>query len=463
MIVSSLRRPALFVSAAVLLLTALLAPAQDAAPADKVLLVVRLPAEAKLLIGNSSTEQTGNERSFLSPALTVGKDYTYELTMTWNEGGNAKQESRTVTVRPGERTVVDFSIPLAKPKVEPKPKPAPKVEPKPEPKLDPVPMVEPRPAAKVEPKPEVKPEAPSLIAAPRTRSFLFTYSATVTGLAPGQLARIWLPVPPSNDDQEVKIEARDLPAEGKIGTEKQYGNQILYVEAKAKEDGTLPLKMVYRVTRKELKGEVGKMADDLGRLARYLEADARVPIEGKPLDLIKGRDLPMDQVAVARVLYDVVNNHMRYSKEGTGWGNGDSVWACDSKYGNCSDFHSLFISLARSQKIPAKFEMGFPLPDKHGAGDIPGYHCWAKFRPTGKGWVPVDISEANKNPNMKEYYFGNLTENRLAFSTGRDLELVPKQDGGPLNFLIYPYVEVNGKPYPGDKVTRKFSYADLTQ
>ena len=71
---------------------------------------------------------------------------------------------------------------------------------------------------------------------------------------------------------------------------------------------------------------------------------------------------------------------MKYSKEGKGWGRGDSDWACDSKFGNCTDFHSLFISLARSQKIPAKFEIGFPLPDKRGAGDIPGYHCWAKFR-----------------------------------------------------------------------------------
>src|SRR5947207_2846041 len=82
-------------------------------------------------------------------------------------------------------------------------------------------------------------------------------------------------------------------------------------------------------------------------------------------------------------------------------GQGDSVWACESKYGNCTDFHSLFISLARSQKIPAQFEIGFPIPEKRSAdemSEVPGYHCWAKFRPQGKGWIPVDISEASKNP-----------------------------------------------------------------
>jgi hypothetical protein len=40
---------------------------------------------------------------------------------------------------------------------------------------------------------------------------------------------------------------------------------------------------------------------------------------------------------------------------------------------------------------------------------------------TEKGWVPVDISEANRNPELKEYYFGNLTEDRVRFTTGRDI------------------------------------------
>jgi len=73
----------------------------------------------------------------------------------------------------------------------------------------------------------------------------------------------------------------------------------------------------------------------------------------------------------------------------------------------------------------------------------------------------VDISEANKNPKLTDYYFGNLTEDRVAFSMGRDIDLVPKQDGPPLNFFIYPYVEVDGKPYPAEKVQQRFSYKDV--
>jgi transglutaminase-like putative cysteine protease len=296
---------------------------------------------------------------------------------------------------------------------------------------------------------------------PKVRTFLFTYSARVTGLPPGKEARIWLPLPPSNAEQEVKIESKELPGKEEIGTDPTYGNKILYVEGKADAAGTIPVSITYLVTRKEVKTDFKRRIEDTEVLYRYLRPDALGPIGGKPLSLVPVLDVPTDQLAAGKMFYDAVNNHMKYSKEGKGWGRGDAVWACDSKFGNCSDFHSLFISLARTHKIPAKFEMGFPLPPKRGAGDIGGYHCWAWFRPSGKGWVPVDISEANKEPKLRDYYFGNLTEDRVAFSTGRDIELSPKQDGEKLNFFIYPHVEVDGKPYDASKVTRKFSFKDV--
>jgi transglutaminase-like putative cysteine protease len=294
-------------------------------------------------------------------------------------------------------------------------------------------------------------------AASKVRTFRFTYQITVTGLRPGQRARIWLPVPPSNEDQDVHT----VQSQGKLYREPKYGNDLLYAEPVADANGSISLTDIYRVTRREVKADTRAAGQESDELAMYLQPDLLVPVGGKTLNLIRGRKLPEDQLAAARVLYDVVNSHMRYSKEGKGWGRGDAVWACDSGYGNCSDFHSLFISLARAEKIPAKFEIGFPLPPERGTGDIPVYHCWAKFHPTGHGWIPVDISEANKNPKLRDYYFGNLTENRVAFSTGRDLELVPRQDGPPVNFLIFPYVEVDGKPYPADKIERKFTYQDL--
>jgi transglutaminase-like putative cysteine protease len=166
-----------------------------------------------------------------------------------------------------------------------------------------------------------------------------------------------------------------------------------------------------------------------------------------------------DEIEAARSFYDAID-HLRYSKEGTGWGNGDSVWACENGRGNCTDFHSLFLSLARSRRIPAKFEIGFGLPVERGSGDIDTYHCWAKFHLRSGVWVPVDISEGNKDPRLREYYLGTLTEDRVTFSTGRDLNLIPRQAGAPLNFFVYPYVEVDGKEHPPANAPCRFSFRD---
>ncbi len=295
---------------------------------------------------------------------------------------------------------------------------------------------------------------------PRKRIFLFTYAGAVTGLKPGDRARVWLPVPPTNEDQEVTVESRELPGPAKDGRDRQYGNPLVYFEAAADREGNVPFSTIYRVIRREVKGADRERGDDQ-LVNRFLEPDKLVPIDGKPLALLRDKELPKDPTAAARVMYDAVNGHMKYDKSGSGWGRGDAVWACDSKHGNCTDFHSLFISLARANKIPAKFEIGFGLPEKRGHGEVAGYHCWAKFRVEGRGWVPVDISEANKDPKMTEYYFGNLTENRVVFSSGRDITLEPRQDGEPLNFFVYPYVEVDGKAYPAERVRKTFSYRDV--
>jgi transglutaminase-like putative cysteine protease len=161
----------------------------------------------------------------------------------------------------------------------------------------------------------------------------------------------------------------------------------------------------------------------------------------------------------ARAIYDYVVDSMSYDKSGTGWGRGDIYWACDMKRGNCTDFHALFTGLNRAVGIPAKFAIGLPVPEDRGQGEIGGYHCWAEFWLDGYGWVPVDTSEARKNPAKREYFFGAHDENRVELSEGRDLVLAPEQSGEPLNFFVYPYVEVDGEPWT--KVSQTFTYRDL--
>ena len=65
---------------------------------------------------------------------------------------------------------------------------------------------------------------------------------------------------------------------------------------------------------------------------------------------------------------------------------------------------------------------------------------------------------SDKHPEMKDYYFGSLTADRVAFTRGRDLQLTPPQQAGPVNFFVYPYVEVEGKQHKS--FAKKFAYKD---
>ena len=146
----------------------------------------------------------------------------------------------------------------------------------------------------------------------------------------------------------------------------------------------------------------------------------------------------------ARALYDYIIDNMRYAKEGI-YGTGDANYACDSKSGNCTEFHSFFISLARSAGIPSRFAVGASIPSERNEGGIDGYHCWAEFYAEGKWW-PIDISEANKYTPLATYYFGHHPANRIEFSRGRDLKPDPLPQSGPINFLAYPIFEIGGEP-----------------
>jgi transglutaminase-like putative cysteine protease len=102
--------------------------------------------------------------------------------------------------------------------------------------------------------------------------------------------------------------------------------------------------------------------------------------------------------------------------------------------------------------------MGVPLPAERGEGSIPGYHCWAEFYLEGKGWVPIDASEASKNPARMEELFGGTDANRIHFTTGRDIQ-IPTAGADRVNFSIYPHVEVDGVVHAG--VRTGFSYRDI--
>jgi transglutaminase-like putative cysteine protease len=295
----------------------------------------------------------------------------------------------------------------------------------------------------------------------QTRDVLFTYTVTVhPTAAPSKSLDLWIPVPHDDDYQQIRALTVESPAKYEF-TSAPNGNRYVHFERPV---SPADLKVVVRFEARRTERWQGAFRPqgnqaDAETLAAYLKPDRLVPLDDKirgwSAEVIAQAHAQTD-LEKARAIYNHVVSTVKYDKSGKGWGRGDIYYACDARRGNCTDFHAIFIGYARAAGIPARFSIGFPLPKDRGTGKIAGYHCWAEFYAQGIGWIPVDASEAAKDPARREYFFGDLDENRIQFSTGRDLVLVPKQAGEPLNYFVYPYAESDGKPLDGIESTFEF-------
>ena len=299
---------------------------------------------------------------------------------------------------------------------------------------------------------------------PNKSCFVFDYAFQVKNIpALAKELQVWIPIPPQNEYQFVEL----LEATGGeifvTTTEPKYKNKIYYTSV-VPTSGSMSFNLRFRVIRFEISKTQKPifptaLPESQAELENFLSPNKLVIINDwiRLMASVVTKE-KFTTVEKARAIYEYVFDNMSYDKSIPGWGNGDVARACDVKTGNCTDFHSLFISLCRASQIPAKFYMGVPLVKE--TPQHTAYHCWAAFYDKILGWIPVDISEAWKGPSLKEYYFGNLNHARIELTQGRDLVLEPRQKGDSLNYFVYPYVEIDGKPHENVETTFGFELSE---
>ena len=291
------------------------------------------------------------------------------------------------------------------------------------------------------------------------RTLTLTYTCHITNIPSGaSQLNCWIPVPSSDERQTVEL----LPvlAPGKITTEHKYGNRMYYRQiafdgVNAKDSLTITLSYKIKLNEKSVP-EAKALADlpkagNTDRMKVYLTSNRLIPLDGPIETLNQQLQLEKEPIRAARQIYDYLIDNMVYNYKAPGAGIGDVRWACNSKTGDCSDYHSIFIALCRSRGIPADHVFGLPLRATQGKGKAKDWHCWARFYVEGPGWITIDASEADKHPELRDYLFGTLSNLYLTISHGRDVVLEPAQQAQALNIFADPYVEIDGKPFTGVK------------
>ena len=320
---------------------------------------------------------------------------------------------------------------------------------------------------------------------PRKATFEARHEVKVMVPQGAKAVRVWLAMPQDDPIQTVRDFKVESPAAHRITTDSE-GNKTVYVEVTDPKEKEITLVETFVVERREQRSGVDAAKarpiseSDQKRLAPYLAANEHVVINDEVRKLsqeIVGKE--KNPVLGARKLYDWVLNNVDYwvkdpqNKKASPVGS--TEYCLKTKTGNCTDFHSLWTSLARASGIPTRMVYGsFFKAELNGQDADQSYHCWPEFYAPGIGWVPHDVAVADifagdfkttpENEKLVrlttgdgyrggdkakiDYYFGNLDERRVTWSRGRDLTLSPKQEGGPVNAMAKAYVEVDGKVHP---------------
>ncbi len=296
-------------------------------------------------------------------------------------------------------------------------------------------------------------------------TYLVTFKVDLSKHPVHQKVELWLPYPISFHHQDVtSVDVSGTYAHAGVYAERKYGNILLYA-LWPKDVQKKVLTLSFKVKRFERHSgkrvsEAGPPCFDTAVLSKYLRGSLHAPINMQVREL--ARQITKDKKGVmekARAIYDWVCDNMRRDPSVEGCGCGDVCILLDRRRGKCADIHSVFTALLKGAGIPAREVFGLRLPVS-GKRDITTWqHCWAEFWVPGLGWFVADpgdylkaLLKKNLNPcskearKIREYFFGNVDAFRIRLSTGRDLVLNPSQASAPLNYLMYPYSEVDGKP-----------------
>jgi hypothetical protein len=265
----------------------------------------------------------------------------------------------------------------------------------------------------------------------------------------GEMVMLWIPFIQSDTEQEVTQLSIDSPVAFQINEENRYGNKMIYAAPSSVREGER-ISLTYMIRRKTAGIIVNRDEDIKKHLVLTEREKWDRNITGFVDNVVAGEKDPLE---IGRKIYYALVDYLTYDKTIPGCGLGISAGTFENKGGRCDDFHALFRTMMIYKDIPVKWEQGFPLPypsalTKSGKfeGDCTGAHCWVRFYIGDGKWVPVDVSEANKRKDLRDYFFGTLSPNRFKVSTGRDLILSPPQKGEPLNTFPFTYAETEGIP-----------------
>jgi transglutaminase-like putative cysteine protease len=292
-----------------------------------------------------------------------------------------------------------------------------------------------------------------------------TFDIRVASPPGAREVKLWFPYPTSDLEQAIS----DLKFDGNYGQftlAREPRSGALYLYARWTNEVS-ERRLVVSFHAKATERRVARLVEAAmpsgdafpPEVRQYLESSFWLPsddpkIRALAAQIVAGKP---GVLARARAVYDWVLENTRRDPSVQGCGTGAVDRAIAARSGKCADIGSVYVALARAAGVPAREVFGLRL-GRPGQTDLSeGHHCWAEFYLPGTGWVPVDPSEVllamheRKVPlaevsELRAYYFGGVDEYRIVLQRGGRGLSFPEGNVSKVNYFMYPYAEVDGKP-----------------
>lgn len=239
--------------------------------------------------------------------------------------------------------------------------------------------------------------------------------------------------------RDVQIEEISPPPTD-VGVDPMYGNGILSwrIFGKPESGKSLEFKMKFRLTAYRTISTINP-----SEVKTYDITDPLYELYTQPERFIESSDSQIvdiaDRVAgeetnpylTARKFYDYVIDTSTYKLLGQGLLGAKHL--VTSGLGECGDYSALFIALSRAKGIPARPVVGY-----WAISGVEQTHVWAEFYIEPFGWIPVDPTIGQSDPENRDYYFGNMDNQRVILNKGFNIPLDPP---GPEDFVA-PFLQV---------------------
>lgn len=314
-------------------------------------------------------------------------------------------------------------------------------------------------------------------------TYTVDFRVTVTAPQNTKKLTVWVPVPPSDDAQQVsgsKWDTFPSPVKPTLHTEEVFGNTFAHFEFDNPQGAQIithtftakvhELNWDVEATKVQAVKEWPKAFDPFRRGEQLIKVDDTfTKLAG---EIAAGKTSPADKVDA---ITGWVQQNLTYDHSNTSLV-ASSTHALSKKRGDCSDYHGLCSSLGRSLGVPTRVTYGLHLFPKN----LP-CHCKLEAYLPPYGWVSFDVSETQRlvkriggdkelsadekakltaaaGERMRRGFRDNTW---LLMTKGTDYELAPKASAKvPLVGTIY--AEADGKPLPtpdpADPTKKEFAW-----